>query len=108
GATRVSVAVSVYDLYTDALVVCGVLTVKIGEIMKLVQPNYRVNKLRMGVMASTALAAMNFGVADLALAQDASMEEVVITGSRIVRRDLEAASPIVTVGGRNFEESSTL
>lgn len=76
--------------------------------MKLVQPNYRVNKLRMGVMASTALAAMNFGVADLALAQDASMEEVVITGSRIVRRDLEAASPIVTVGGRNFEESSTL
>jgi outer membrane receptor protein involved in Fe transport len=36
------------------------------------------------------------------------LEEVQVTGSRIVRRDLEAASPIVTVEAQVFEESSTL
>jgi outer membrane receptor protein involved in Fe transport len=59
-------------------------------------------------MAATVLSAMNFGYADLAVAQEDAMEEVIITGSRIVRRDLQAASPIVTVGSQSFEESSTL
>lgn len=36
------------------------------------------------------------------------LEEVQVTGSRIVRRDLEAASPVVTVESQIFEESSTL
>lgn len=76
--------------------------------MKSVQQHYRVSKLRLGVMAATTVAAMNLGYAELALAQEDSLEEVVITGSRIVRRDLDAASPIVTVGSQNFEESSTL
>jgi outer membrane receptor protein involved in Fe transport len=34
--------------------------------------------------------------------------EVAITGSRIVRRDLEAASPVFTVEALSFEESSTI
>jgi iron complex outermembrane receptor protein len=36
------------------------------------------------------------------------LEEIVITGSRIVRRDFEAVSPIVTVGEELFDQSSTL
>lgn len=38
----------------------------------------------------------------------APIGEVAITGSRIVRRDLEAASPVFTVDAQSFEESSTL
>ena len=38
----------------------------------------------------------------------APLQEVTITGSRIVRRDLVANSPIVTVDERDFDESSTL
>jgi len=36
------------------------------------------------------------------------LDEVQVTGSRIVRRDLQAASPVVTVENQVFEESSTL
>ena len=70
--------------------------------MKFIQPQHRVSKLRTGVMAATVLSAMNLGYANLAQAQEDAMEEVVITGSRIVRRDLQAASPIVTVGSQSF------
>lgn len=41
-------------------------------------------------------------------AQEDELVEVTVTGSRIVRRDLEAASPVVTVESQIFEESSTL
>ncbi|HVY80188.1 MAG TPA: TonB-dependent receptor, partial [Steroidobacteraceae bacterium] len=41
-------------------------------------------------------------------AERTALEAVTVTGSRIVRRDLEAASPIVTVDAQAFEESSTL
>src|SRR5690606_20047822 len=43
-----------------------------------------------------------------AAAQDAAIEEVTVTGSRIVRRDLVASSPIMTVDTARFEQSSTL
>jgi outer membrane receptor protein involved in Fe transport len=43
-----------------------------------------------------------------AYAGDIPLEEVVVTGSRIVRRDLDAASPIFTVEPAAFEETSTL
>jgi iron complex outermembrane recepter protein len=43
-----------------------------------------------------------------AAAEGAALSEVTVTGSRIVRRDLEAASPIVTVTDQVFEESSTV
>ena len=35
-------------------------------------------------------------------------EEILVTGSRIVRRDLDAASPIVTVDAQRLENSSTI
>jgi iron complex outermembrane recepter protein len=38
----------------------------------------------------------------------ASLLEVTVTGSRILRRDLDAASPVFTVEEQAFEESSTL
>ena len=38
----------------------------------------------------------------------AGLEEVTVTGSRIPRRDLEAASPVFTVDEQVFDESSTL
>ncbi len=41
-------------------------------------------------------------------ASDVPLEEVIVTGSRIVRRDLDAASPIFTVEPAAFEETSTL
>ena len=41
-------------------------------------------------------------------AVEEGLAEVTVTGSRIVRRDLEAASPVVTVESQIFEESSTL
>jgi outer membrane receptor protein involved in Fe transport len=41
-------------------------------------------------------------------ADEETLQAVTVTGSRIVRRDLDAASPIVTVDARAFEESSTL
>jgi outer membrane receptor protein involved in Fe transport len=41
-------------------------------------------------------------------AETDDLTEITVTGSRIVRRDLEAASPVVTVETQAFEESSTL
>ncbi|MEY2855417.1 MAG: hypothetical protein RL030_2549, partial [Pseudomonadota bacterium] len=40
-------------------------------------------------------------------AEEESLAEVTVTGSRIVRRDLTAPSPIVTVGGEMFEQTSS-
>ncbi len=42
-----------------------------------------------------------------ALAQDEGLQEITVTGSRIVRRDLSAASPVVTVATEALETSST-
>jgi iron complex outermembrane receptor protein len=58
-----------------------------------------------GVLASAI--AMALGGAGAAHAQT-GVEEIVITGSRIVRRDFEANSPILTVDATRFEESSTV
>ncbi len=41
-------------------------------------------------------------------AQPAQPEEIVVTGSRIVRRDLDAASPIVTIDTERLRNSSTI
>ena len=40
-------------------------------------------------------------------ADDDTLAEVTVTGSRIVRRDLDSSSPIVTVGGETFEQTGT-
>jgi outer membrane receptor protein involved in Fe transport len=64
----------------------------------------RISKLRLGVVASTLLTTFGVSYADLALAQDdESLEEIVVTGSRIVRRDFESNSPITTVDQADFE-----
>jgi hypothetical protein len=59
------------------------------------------------VLAST-ISALLAGGGAAAQAQDAALEEITITGSRIVRRDLEAASPIVTIDSARLENSSTI
>ena len=41
-------------------------------------------------------------------AAEASSDAIVVTGSRIVRRDFEANSPIVTVESETFENISTV
>ena len=64
----------------------------------------------LSVSVTTALGAMVLGgMAPGAMAQeDESLEEVVITGSRIVRRDFESNSPIVTVDSGDFEQQAGL
>ncbi|MEJ0036025.1 MAG: TonB-dependent receptor [Gammaproteobacteria bacterium] len=41
-------------------------------------------------------------------AANPELTEITVTGSRIVRRDLDAASPVVTVDNKAFQESSTI
>jgi len=67
-------------------------------------PGYAVPAL--GILASAIGAAL--GNAQPIPAQEGELEEVVVTGSRIVRRDFEATSPIMTVDSSRFEESSTV
>jgi iron complex outermembrane receptor protein len=50
----------------------------------------------------------NLMLAAPASAQDQGLEEITVTGSRIVRRDLDAPSPIMTVDAQRLEQSSTL
>ena len=38
--------------------------------------------------------------------QQQAVEEITVTGSRIVRRDLESSSPIITVGTEQLENTS--
>jgi iron complex outermembrane recepter protein len=76
------------------------------------------SRLRLGrlpaptLVAAAVAAAIAGAYSPATLAQEAaadpSLQEVTVTGSRIVRRDLEAASPVVTVENQVFEESSTL
>jgi len=68
----------------------------------------RINKLRFGVVASTLLTTMGLSYADLTLAQDDEVEEITVTGSRIVRRDFESNSPITTVDADDFETQTGL
>jgi iron complex outermembrane receptor protein len=63
------------------------------------------------VLASTISALMAGGGMAQAQQQQqssAGLEEITVTGSRIVRRDLDAASPIVTIDSQRLENSSTL
>src|SRR5690606_24938094 len=62
--------------------------------------------VRFATLASAVAVAL--GVAESTYAQQSEVEEVVVTGSRIARRDFEASSPITTVEAERFEESSTI
>ncbi|MES2623665.1 MAG: TonB-dependent receptor [Pseudomonadota bacterium] len=67
-----------------------------------------IRRKQMAVIIS-AVTTMLAGRVDTVMAQeDAELEEITITGSRIVRRDLSAPSPIVTVGAASFENSATI
>src|SRR5690606_40796381 len=56
------------------------------------------NSTEITLLASTISAILSGGAAHRAGAQEAgTVEEVVVTGSRIVRRDFEASTPIMTV-----------
>jgi iron complex outermembrane receptor protein len=71
-------------------------------------PGWRV---ALAVALAISSAASSVVVAAEASAEEeevVELDEVQVTGSRIVRRDLQAASPIVTVESQIFEESSTL
>lgn len=71
--------------------------------------NQRNTRQAWNVAAAVALA-IGFADTPMALAAESSADlaEITVTGSRIVRRDLDAASPIVTVENQAFEQSSTL
>jgi len=73
-----------------------------------VTPRDEAQLLNRTVLASTISALLAGGGAAQAQAQDTALEEITVTGSRIVRRDLDAASPIMTVGTEALENSSTM
>jgi len=58
------------------------------------------------VLGTTAIA--GFMVPAHAQEAETQLEEVKVTGSRILRRDLDAPSPLVTVGTETFESSATV
>ncbi len=60
------------------------------------------------VLASAISAVLGTAAVNTAMAQEDVLEEVTVTGSRIVRRDLTSASPIVSIETEQFEQSSTL
>lgn len=59
-------------------------------------------------MLASAISAVLASYVTPVLAADANVEEITVTGSRIVRRDLSAPSPIVTVSNESFQNSATL
>ncbi len=63
--------------------------------------------LRPSVLAS-AISALLVTSGSAYAQRDEGVEEVVVTGSRIVRRDFVANSPIMTVDESRFQESSTI
>ncbi len=58
--------------------------------------------------SGTALLASAFAVAPAAVAQEDQIEEIQVTGSRIVRQDFTANSPITTVDAQQFQETATI
>jgi iron complex outermembrane receptor protein len=68
-----------------------------------------VHRTRVTALASAISAILGAGATHPAHSQQTgSPEEVVVTGSRIVRRDLEASTPIMTVDTERLEATSTL
>ncbi len=64
---------------------------------------------RLSALATTISSVLGTSLlSESADAQQEVLEEVLVTGSRIVRRDFSAPSPIVTVDAARLEQSSTL
>ena len=64
--------------------------------------------LRLAALASAISAAIVSPALAQAQEDQQQLEEVVVTGSRIVRRDFSANSPIMTVDQEMFAQSSTV
>ena len=67
--------------------------------------------LRFSVLASAVSVALAAGMparAQTEASAQTDVEELVVTGSRIVKRDLDANSPIVTLDAATFEETSNV
>jgi iron complex outermembrane receptor protein len=69
------------------------------------EPLFRTNKRKLAIAVSAVLAG---GTATEAVLAQQADEEVIVTGSRIVRRDLTAASPILTIEREQFQNSATV
>jgi iron complex outermembrane recepter protein len=71
------------------------------------QHSFSLRKKHLALVVSTAAAVLAGTLQNTALAQEEELEEITVTGSRIVRRDLSSPSPIMTVGTEEFKNSST-
>ncbi len=65
-------------------------------------------RVRSGVLGAAIAGVLGSGVGTQLHAQSGTDDEILVTGSRIVRRDFEANSPITTVDASRFEESSSI
>ena len=70
------------------------------------QRKQHLRKKNLALVVSAVSTMLAGGASSSASAQE-TLEEITVTGSRIVRRDLSAPSPIITVGAEDFENSST-
>ncbi len=70
--------------------------------------NYR-NKLRLSLLGSTAvvMACVSLGSGQAYAQDEEAVEEVVVTGSRIARKDLSSPSPVSVVSGDEFRLQGT-
>ena len=89
----------------------GILSLTINETLRHMAAARRLAS-RQSILAASALGITASFIVP-ANAQDAaagapSLEEIVVTGSRIVRRDYESNSPIVTVNAEDFETQTGL
>ncbi|HEX5764509.1 MAG TPA: TonB-dependent receptor plug domain-containing protein, partial [Woeseiaceae bacterium] len=78
----------------------------VGEFGKPYVALLKVTPLYAGVCACLGLGSMAYGQQPTETASP--LEEVVVTGSRIVRRDLDAPSPILTVDSEAFDQNSSI
>ena len=66
------------------------------------------NSARKITALASAISTVLASYAAPVLAQDDELEEITVTGSRIVRRDYEASSPIVTINADSFNQVSNV
>lgn len=64
--------------------------------------------LAVSIASALGVTATSFSTTAIAQQEGQSLEEVVVTGSRIVRRDYQSNSPIVTVDNDDFETQTGL
>jgi outer membrane receptor protein involved in Fe transport len=64
--------------------------------------------IRNTALSSAIASALALGAADVAVGQEDVLDEIVVTGSRIVRRDFVSTSPIVTVESAAFEQRTNI